>query len=174
MGIRKTLVELAAPALLGGKQMAVNMQAVKSAGDIAFKVSVRDAANPDTQYEVADNAGKVRVFRDADDFMKQAGALSLVPSMMEVMFYGLELVAPKEFTGDIIKKAQSTVASYTKLKADADARSAKLATEIALMAADPTVTQARKDEVQAQKTAVDGLSAFYAAEIVRINAIISG
>lgn len=169
---RKTLIELAAPALFGpgGAVAAVTLHGVMSAGQIAFQAKL--AGVPGT-FDVSDDAGKVRTFRDADDYLKQAGALSLVPDTLDVSFENLALVAPKPFTGDIIKKATSTVTAYTKRKADADARVVKLDQEIALMAADPTVPQARKDEVAAQKVAVVALSAFLAAEIARINAIIN-
>ncbi len=170
---RKTLIELASPALFGpgGKANTITLVAFKSANALAFHAIMLDTVANES-FVVSDDAGKVRGFRDADDFLTQAGALSMIPNTLNVSFWDMDMVAPKAFTGDIIKKSESTVASYTKRKAVCAERLTKLQTELQLMAADPTVPASRRDENYAQTVAVQNLSAYLQAEIDRINAIL--
>lgn len=169
---RKTLIELAAPTMYGpgGAPLSIAMAAVTSAGKLAFQATFK-GANGD--FTVCDDGGKTRTFRDADDVFTQAGALSMVADDVTVQFSNMSLVAPKPFTGDIIKKSQSMVASYTKRKANAAERLTSLDRELQLMASDPTVPQSRRDETAAQKVAVQALSGYLDAEITRINAILN-
>ena len=168
---RKTLIQLSAVDMFGNREAHATLTAVKSANQLAFTAIVHDDQQSNA-YTVCDDAGKIRTFRDADDFFAQAGALYLVPDATVVQFLNMSLVAPKPFTGDIIKKNESTVAGYTKRKASATERATKLATELQLMASDPTVPKSRKDETAAQKSAVDSLIEYLSDEIARINAIL--
>lgn len=180
---RKQLEIVAAQALgvaTHDAAVGVALEAVRSgSNDIAFRATVgitsvgTPAAN-ESGIVISDDAGKVRTFRDADDFVKRAGSLGMLPSSMQVTLSGLELVQPRPFTGDIIKKNQSLVASYTKRKTDATARSATYATELALYAGDPTIPPSTVAEKQAQKDSVDALVTWLQAEIDRINAILAG
>ncbi|MDM0119020.1 hypothetical protein [Variovorax arabinosiphilus] len=167
--LRKQLAALAVLALNSGVSQFV-LEAVKSGADIAFKATV--FIGPDG-YRVADDAGKVKTFRDADDFLKQAGALGMLADETPFTMRGLALVAPKPFTGDIVKKNQGIVLAYAKRQEAAGERANKLRTELTLMEADPTVPQSLKDEKTAQKASVEELGAWLAAEILRINAILA-
>lgn len=170
--MRNQLAAIASFALNSGGRSSVSMEAVKSgSSDVAFRVTV---TVDDTDFQVADDAGKVKTFRNVDDFMKQAGALGMLGYGVSVAFSGLALVAPKPFTGDIIKKNQNTVAAYSKRKTAAGERITVLTQELALMAADATVPQSLKDEKAAQKECVQTLVSWLDAEILRINTIING
>ncbi|WP_370678407.1 hypothetical protein [Comamonas sp. GB3 AK4-5] len=182
---RKTLIELASPTLYGpgsqgSQNMSIKLKATKSGGKLAFTARVTGLLSGGEEsgtigdYEISDDAGKIRTFRDADDVFTQMGALSMVADNVMVDMSNMSIVAPKPFTGDIIKKAHHTVASYEKRRAAVGERIQKLVTEAALMAADATVPQSRRDENTAQKVASQSLKAFLDAEIVRINAIIAG
>lgn len=168
-------LQLSRVAAAGIQALQVSMAAVKSGGnDLAFSVSVSGTVGgAPVNHTIVDDAGKVRVFRDADDFIKQAGALSMFGAEQDVTITNLAVVAPKPFTGDVVKKNQATVAAYTKRKADVDARIVTITQEIALMASDPAVPQSVKDEKADQKTSMQGLSAWLAAEIARINDILN-
>lgn len=144
--------------------------------DVAFTAVVSGTNSADGQpisVEVCDDAGKVRTFKDADDYLKAAGALGMVPNSTQVSFANMVLVAPKPFTGDIIKRNQALVVSYGKRKTDGEARAAKLQAEITLMESDPAVPVAMITERETQKSAVDALTAWLATEISRINAILA-
>ena len=122
--------------------------------------------------QVADDAGRVRSFKDVDDFLKQAGALGMVGAAIDVKFDGLEVLAPRPFTGDIVKKNESVLGSFTKRIEAATARGVVLKREIALMAADPTVPKSLKDEKAAQKAAIDELVGWLKVEAQRISALL--
>lgn len=168
-------LQLSRVAALNIAAQVVTLSAVKSgSNDVAFSVSVAGTVEgAPINHTIVDDAGKVRVFRDADDFVKQAGALSMFGETQDVVMANLAVVAPKPFTGDVVKKNQATVATYTARKAAVDARIVTITQEIALMAADQTIPQAIKDEKAAQKASMEGLSAWLAAEIARINAILN-
>lgn len=175
---RKQLAIIAS--IAGAGALAFTLTAVKSGGknDIGFTAVIAGLDNQSTpaafSHTVVNDDGKVRVFKDADDVLKQAGALGLVTEAgMSIDFAGLALVQPKPFTGDIIKKNESLVAAYGTRKTAAQERSARLATEISLMGADPAVPAGTLAEKNAQKDSVDGLVTFLTAEIARINAILN-
>lgn len=176
---RKQLAIIAS--IAGAGALAFTLTAVKSGAknDIGFTAVIAGIDNnpgdPSAfSHTIVNDDGKVRVFKDADDVLKQAGALGLVTEAgMSIDFAGLSLVQPKPFTGDIIKKNESLVAAYGTRKTAAMERSTRLATEIALMTADPSVPAGTLAEKNAQKTSVDELVTFLAAEIARINAILN-
>ena len=151
---------------------AIRLTAVRSGtNDIAFRAQI-DAAD-DESYQVADDAGKLRTFRDADDFFKQAGALSMIGGELVVNFEGMALVAPKAFTGDIIKKNRTLVESHKKRMTLAKARCETVKTAIALMQSDPTVPQSLKDERAAQVNCMLGLIRWLGIEIARIEGLLN-
>lgn len=170
--MRNQLAAIAAHALANGATANLTLEAVRSgSSDVAFRVLVDVAGD---QFQVADDAGKVKTFRDVDDLLKQAGALGMLANMASINFYGLSLVAPKPFTGDIIKKNEGIAASHLKRKSAAGERLAVLTQEIALMAADPSVPQSLKDEKAAQKESVGTLIKWLDAEVARIKAVLGG
>jgi hypothetical protein len=170
--MRNQLAAIAAHAIGKGGIASMSLEAVKSSSsDVAFRATVNVASE---EFQVADDAGKVKTFRDVDDFMKQAGALGMLANRAGITFSGLALVAPKPFTGDIIKKNQNLVAGYAKRKTAARERITVLTQEIALMAADPAVPQSLKDEKAAQKASVQALVSWLDSEVSRIKAIIGG
>lgn len=169
---RKTLIELASPNFYGpgsGAVPTISMMAVLSVRKLAFKASVKGARG---NFDIADDSGRVRIFRDADDVFTQMGALSMVPDSLTVAFSAMSLVAPKPFTGDMIKKAESMQKSYGKRSIAVSQRYGKLQTEAALMQGDATVSQERRDENAAQFAAVTTLNEFLWAELDRLRDIV--
>lgn len=149
------------------------LQLVKSGNDIAVKVTfnIQDDTGFNT-VAVADDAGRIKTFRDVDDFFKQAGAVGLMADAYNVQLQGIELVAPKTFTGDVVKRNQGIVIGFKKRRSDASQRELKLSAEIALMAADGAIPQSLKDEKAAQLASVKKLQSWLNGEIDRINALL--
>lgn len=167
--------QLALVAAMGIANMLITLTPVKSGkNDIGFTVAVAGevASAPTGVIEIADEAGKVRRFKDADDFVKQAGAMGMLSAAFSLDVLDVTLLQPKPFTGDIVKKNEALVTAYTKRKGDAADRSVGLAKDLALMAGDPSVPEALIVEKTAQKAAIDGLVVWLTSEITRINAIL--
>lgn len=172
---RKQLTALAVLVASGNVVGGVTLTAyTKGKGDIAFTATVviDDLTNV-TPYIVADDAGKVRRFADVDDFLKAAGPLNLISNATDVTLANLEVVAPKEFTGDIIKRNQSIMAAYEKRVLACAGRVTGLTSQITLAESTPGVSAALVAELQEQLATVNGLVTVLNAEITRIDAIIN-
>ncbi|MBX3660603.1 MAG: hypothetical protein KF740_19385 [Ramlibacter sp.] len=168
---RKQLPLIAA---LAASAVAVALTAKRTGkNDIGFTAEVTSTVEgaPVVNMVCTDD-GRVRTFKDADDFLKSAGVLGMLPESMDVTIDGLALVQPKPFTGDIIKRNAALVVSYGTRSLKAAERVTELTAKIALAAGDPAIPQAYVDELTAQKDAVEVLKAWLDAEIARINGIL--
>lgn len=144
-----------------------------SKGEPVFVVNVEVNDDPVTRADVVDDAGKLRRFKDADDFFKAAGALGLSLAGAEIIVSNLAVFDPKPFTGDIVKKNTSIMNAYAKRKVAVDERITGLTQQITLSGNTPGVPQSVVDELTAQKASCVDLSAWLAAEIARIDAIVN-
>jgi hypothetical protein len=84
----------------------------------------------------------------------------------------LSALDPKPFTGDIIAKARTTLASYTANKAKLALVSTDLGAAIGLMPSNTAAEIAFKAEKQAQKDAVDAQVTWLTAEVTRITGLL--
>lgn len=173
--VRKQLSVVAAEAAAGAGIGKVNLSALlTSKGEPVFVAEVwMNGTAEDALIHVADDAGKVRRFKDADDFFKAAGALGISLTGADFYVKNLAVFDPKPFTGDIVKKNTSIMNAYTKRKIAVDERIAGLTQQITLSGSTPGVPQSVVDELTAQKTSCQDLSTWLASEIARIDAIVN-
>lgn len=151
----------------------VVLGAVVRGSDVFFtaKVGVVDPLIP--KLDICGDDGRIKVFKDADDFIKQAAKLSAFDvAGVAMSVSNLSALDPKPFTGDIVAKARTTLASYVANKAKLQLTSADLGVAIGLMPSNTAAEIALKAEKQAQKDAVDAQVLWLTAEITRITALL--
>ncbi|MCX7902641.1 MAG: hypothetical protein N2483_10245 [Burkholderiaceae bacterium] len=169
------------PAVAVGTMVGVDftMVGLKS-GDfsVTAKVKYQDGSGPVVTHDVADAGGKIKVFKDVDDFIKQAAKARVLDSAtggnvpMRVTNYSA--IEPQPYTGDLIARAQRELAGINKQRTSAAGTITRLTQEIALFPANPTAGEAAlKAEKQAQKVSVEELDAWLAAEQTRLNGILN-
>lgn len=159
------------PALVAGIAAAV-FTVVPRGADFAVTVKVgATLATCDT--DICGDNGKIKVFKDVDDFIKSASKVGAFASTFTPAFANVVALEPRPFTGDIIKRAQAQILSFNKQRTTALETAAVYATELNLMPNGTLAEQALKAEKQNQKDAVDSLAAWLAAEVVRLTAIIT-
>lgn len=132
-----------------------------------------------TEYEVADAAGRVKLFNDVDSVMKAIGNTSAVPEVgpLEISVSNPQLLVPEEYVGSDPKGP----AKKAKVKFD----SAKLVADPALASATAALTavvayatgsprqRAYYDAIFDQKKSLADQVAFIDSEIARLAAIIA-
>lgn len=144
------------------------------AGNFSVKATVVDSAA--ASYDVCDASGKVRAFGSVDDFVKSAAKYGVIngASAISYTFANVSALEPLPFTGDMTKKAQTTLASLTKQETAANAEVTNLQAQIALFGPNLTAgEQAVKTERQTQLACVQALVTWIGAEKTRINAILT-
>ena len=163
-----------ASVVLGAAIAAVVFTIVKKGNDFAVTANLSTGGDIPVTVDVADDSGKIRVFKNVDDFIKAAAKLTLITSGSVVAFSFANVAAlePVVFTGDIVKRTQSIIASYAKNITALNATSADLAAALVLLPAVTPGEKAYKAEKEAQKTAVDENKAYLAAEIVRLTGLL--
>jgi hypothetical protein len=147
--------------------------AVVRGGDllVTATVGVTDAAIPDVK--VCGDDGKVKTFRDMDDFVKQAAKLSAFNvTGVSMEFDNLEVMDPKPFTGDYVTKNKATIVSYNETKTKLTTSAAEIQAQITNMPSTTAAEIALKAEKQAQKDAVTGQIAWLTSEVTRITALL--
>ena len=171
--MRTQLVRLAA-VLAAAPVVAVAFTIISRNNDISVTAQVSTAGPNPVITDIADDAGRVRVFKDVDDFMKQAAKLNVINGAQTVAytFTNQTALEPALFTGDIVKRTRSQVASYQKNVLSATATATALGTAIGLLPAVTPGEIAYKAEKQAQKDAVDALVTYLTAEIARLTALL--
>jgi hypothetical protein len=174
MATRAVLAVLAASLGLTTK---VVMNIVKTTNGDAIGVKVDIYGNRATSeaYTIADDAGKVKLYKNMDDVFKdlaKAKVLNQVGSVVEFTFNNIDLLEPKAFTGDYTKKAAALKVTYTARKAAANIRKDALDAQIALMPSVTASEQALKTERENQRAVVVALIAWLTAEIETIDAIL--
>lgn len=152
----------------------VTFTIVPKGNDIAVSVACATGGATPVSATICDDAGKTRIFKDVDDFIKQAAKLNVINGAQPVTykFANQTLLEPKLFTGDAVAKNRALVASYVKQVTAATERSTDLATQIANLGSGTPGEIAYKAEKQDQKAAVDALKVWLQAEIVRITALL--
>lgn len=160
--------------VLGAAIAAVVFTAIKKGNDFSVTAEVSTGGATPVTAMIADDAGKIRVFKNVDDFVKAAVKASLISSaaVVDYSFSNIEALEPAVFTGDIVKRAISQIASYNANITALTATSVKLAAVLALLPAVTPGEIAYKAEKQTQKNAVDDLKLFLQAEVTRITALL--
>jgi hypothetical protein len=126
-----------------------------------------------TTYQIADDAGKVKIYKDVDTFIADAMVHELIDGDTEFKFGDVETLAPAPYFGDYLKKNQATIVSYAALKAKAMEKVAALTLEIASFVGNPTipavVVQAKTDA----KASVAADVLFYTESIATLTAAVT-
>lgn len=169
---RVQLVRLAA--VLLAPVSAVAFTVVPRGGDISVTAQVSTSGPSPVTVDIADDSGKVRVFKDVDDFMKQAAKSNVINGSQVVAYSFTNQLAlePALFTGDIVKRTRGVIASYVKNNLALTLQSTMLATSIALLPSGTPGEVLYKAEKQAQKDSVDALKVYLATEITRLTALL--
>jgi hypothetical protein len=138
---------------------------------VTAEVSTSDAAV--LPVSICDDNGKIKLFKDVDDFVTQSAKLALFNvSGVTMEFNNLEALDPAPFSGDYVKKAQATIAAYAAKKVIMAQTVAALLTVLALMPSTTAAEIAVKAEKTAQKDAVEAQIAWLTAENTRIAALL--
>lgn len=161
-------------AALGAALVAVAFTIVKKGNDFAVTAAVSTGGATPVVVDVADDAGKIRVFKDIDDFVKAAAKASLISSLTDISFTftNLSALEPSVFTGDIVARTRSVIASYAKNVTALGLVSSGLASALTLLPSGTPGEIAYKDEKTLQKATVDANVTFMSAEIVRLTALL--
>lgn len=146
-------------------------------GDFSVKVlAVFDGTGVEPHY-IADTLGKVRVFKNVDDFIKGAAKAGVINGATDMIYQFSNFVAlePKAYTGDLTKKAVSDLASLGKQVATIAEDIAHMLAQIALFPANLTASEAAvKAEKSAQLQSMQEQSAWLVSEQARITGILGG
>ena len=161
--------------VLGAAVAAVAFTIVKKGNDFSVTADVTSGGVTPVTISVGDDSGKVRVFKDVDDFIKAASKLSLINSgsVIAFSFTNPGAMEAAVFTGDIVKRTQSVIASYQANVLKLTETSTALATAIALLPSATPGEIAYKAEKTTQKAAVDANKTYLQAEVVRLTALIA-
>ena len=172
--MRKQVALLQAAFGVGFVMAAVEFTMLKKQNDFSVVVKVKGSATGAPFIEVADDLGKVRIFKDIDDFIKVASRAGLINSLSTVAMTLSNPVAfePVLFTGDIIKRNRSIVATYIANVARLLLAETELTAAVALLPAVTPQEIAYKAEKQAQLVALTGNKVYLQSEIVRINLLL--
>ena len=138
------------------------------------EVTCKKTGAPDLDFPICDDAGKIKRYTNADDFLKAAAAEKIITGTvpLDVSIENVSALEPAPFTGDIVKRTQSTVATYAKRVTDITAKITSANTAIGLLSAVTAGEIALRNEKIAQRDSMVALKAHYAAEIIRLNAIL--
>lgn len=163
-----------AASVLGAAVVSISFTAVAKGGQFGVTVEMTTGGPTPVTVQVADDSGKIRVFKAVDDFISAAAKYSLISSASPVAFSFSNLLAlePDVFTGDIVKRTRASVASYAKNVTALTTASADLAASILLLPAVTPGEIAYKAEKVLQKNTVDANKTWFAAEIVRLTALL--
>lgn len=171
---RKQIALLAVAFGVGNVLAAVQFTMLRKMNDFSVVAKATGSGAGAQPIEVCDDGGKIRVFKDIDDFVKVASKAGLINSLSNVVMSLSNPVAfePALFTGDIVKRNRSTVVNYTANVAKLTIQSVDLTAAVALLPAVTPQEITYKNEKVAQLASVAELKAFLAGEIVRINLLL--
>ena len=172
--MRKQVHLLQAAFGVGNVMAAVQFTMLKKANDFSVVAKATGSAAGSLPIEVCDDLGKIRVFKDIDDFVKVASRAGLINSLSNVAMTLSNPVAfePPLFTGDIVKRNRNIVAAYVVNIARLAVSEADLTAAVALLPAVTPQEIAYKAEKQEQLAALTGNKVFLQSEIVRINLLL--
>lgn len=163
-----------AGAVLGAALASVQFTVVAKGADFGVTAQLSTGGASPVLVDVCDDAGKVRTFKNIDDFFKAAAKVSLITGSSNCTYTVANVTAlePAVFTGDIVARTQRIIASYNKQVTALTADSAAAATAIALLPTSTAGELAYKAEKVAQKAEIDALKTWLAAEVVRLTALL--
>lgn len=166
-------------ALLGGRINVVMFSAMKTAKGHSYtaEVSYVDATQTPpvlvASAFICDSKGKIRKFVEIDNFFAEAAKMSVLAENVQSGLSNVALLSPAPFTGDIIKKNQTTLAAYTAQKTAQDLTVSTITTEVSLLTSEVTTAPSFLVEKQAQLDGATGFQSWLAAEIARITAALA-
>lgn len=174
MNSRKQLALLAAAFGAGNVLAGVDFTMLKKANDFSVTATVNSSASAAPLIDVCDDVGKIRVFKDIDDFVKVASKAGLINSLSDISMTLSNPAAfePALFTGDIVKRNRSMVANYVANVAKLVTAESELTAAVALLPAVTPQEIAYKAEKVAQLAALTANKVYLQAEIVRINLLL--
>lgn len=163
-----------AASVLGAALAAVQFTVVAKGADFGVTVQLSTGGASPVLCDVCDDTGKIRLFKDMDDFVKAAAKVSLITGASPVAYTMANVVAiePAVFTGDIVARTQRIIASYGKQILKLTADSAAAATALTLLPAATAGEIAYKAEKTAQKAEIDALKTYLEGEVTRLTALL--
>jgi len=163
-----------AGSVLGAALAAVQFTVVAKGTDFSVTAQLSTGGGSPTLVDVCDDSGKLRVFKDIDDFFKAAAKVSLITGASEVAYTVANVAAlePAVFTGDIVARTNRIIASYGKQVIALTESSTAAGVAIALLPASTAGEIAYKAEKVAQKAEIDALKTWLNAEVARLTALL--
>jgi hypothetical protein len=160
--------------VLGAAIASVAFTVVPKGNTFAVKATVSTAGPSPVVADVADDSGKIRVFKDVDDFVSAAAKIGLINSGTPVglSFTNLIALEPAVFTGDQVARARSQVANLQKQSLALGLTVTKLTATIALLTAVTPGEIAYKAEKEVEKASVVAQKTYVDSEVVRITALL--
>ncbi len=164
-----------AGAVLGAALASVAFNVVAKGNDFSVTAQLSTGGGSPVVVDVCDDSGKIRVFKDIDDFLKAAAKVSLVTGLSNITYTVNNVAAlePAVFTGDIVAKTNRTIASYGKQITSLTDDIAQAAIGISLLPSTTAGEIAYKAEKVAQKAEIEALKTWLAAEVVRLTALLA-
>lgn len=163
-----------ASAALGAAVASIILTAVPSGNTAAYTAKLVSVGPNPVTIDVADDTGKIRVFRDIDDLVDACAKASLISSASPVgiSISNLAALEPAVFTGDQVKRTRGVIANFTKNVTSLTTKATAIALDISLMNAVTPGELAFKAEKQLQLATVQANSTFLTAEIARLTALL--
>ena len=164
-----------ASAVLGAALASVAFSVVAKGNDFSVTAQLSTGGGSPTLVDVCDDSGKIRVFRDIDDFFKAAAKVSLVTGLSNLTYTVTNVGAlePAVFTGDIIARTGRNIASYNKQITKLTDASAEALIGINLLPSSTAGEIAYKAEKVAQRAEIEALKTWLAAEVVRLTDLLA-
>ena len=164
-----------ASSLLASALASVAFNVVAKGNDFSVTAKISSGGEFPKTVDICDDSGKIRVFKDIDDFLKAAAKVSLVTGLSEITYTvtNVSALEPAVFTGDIVARTGRNIASYGKqiTKLTADIAQAQIG--INLLPSGTAGEQAYKAEKVAQKEEIQALKTWLEDEVVRLTALLA-
>lgn len=164
-----------AGAVLGAALASVTFNVVAKGNDFAVTAQLSTGGGSPVLVDVCDDSGKIRVFRDIDDFIKAAAKVSLVTGLSAITYTiaNVSALEPAVFTGDIVARTNRNIASYNKQITALTEDIAQAQTGINLLPSSTAGEIAYKAEKVAQKAEIEALKTYLQDEVVRLTALLN-
>lgn len=164
-----------AGAVLGAALASVAFNVVAKGNDFSVTAQLSTGGQNPVLVDVCDDSGKIRVFKDIDDFIKAAAKVSLVTGLSAISYTITNVAAlePAVFTGDIVARTNRNIASYNKQITALTEDIAQAQTGINLLPSSTAGEIAYKAEKVAQKAEIEALKTWLQDEVVRLTALLN-
>ena len=164
-----------AGSVLGAALASVAFNVVAKGNDFSVTAQLSTGGGSPVLVDVCDDSGKIRVFKDMDDFFKAAAKVSLVTGISNITYTVNNIAAlePAVFTGDIVARTNRNIASYNKQVIKLTEDIAQAQTGINLLPASTAGEIAYKAEKVAQKAEIEALKTWLEDEVVRLTALLN-